>query len=108
MKAIPLSLYLLLLTACAMNSVPSIQDSIAASAAIIETVAESTQLAYEAGRISDDERQGIANNLQQAQDYTRLANQSFLQQDAATAIDQLSQALRFVESAQLLKARYEQ
>ncbi len=101
MKPIALSFAaMLFLTACIIPQLPSIQDSILATAALIEQVADATQIAYEANEITDTERQRIANDLQVGQDHILIAKQEFSDRDMVGALDGLSQALRFIEKAQ--------
>lgn len=103
MRAVPLHIVLVMLVACASNP-PSIQDSINATARIVQTIAESTQAAYEAGEITDEKRQEIRVTLQQAQDYIRAANRAFADHNPSGASNNLASALEFIEVAQMIRA----
>lgn len=102
MRAIPLSIVLLVMMSCAGSSMPSMQDSILATASLIETMANSAQAAYEAGQIDNDQRQSIADNLQTAQNYAEMANDAFREQDGLSAFSHLTQAIRIIEAAQII------
>lgn len=101
-KAIGIYVLTLLLTACAMNSAPSLQESIAAGYITIETLAEAALAANESGQLSDADRTHARSFLQAGKYGLDLARDFLEAGDRSNALIQLTSAFQYFESVRLL------
>ena len=90
------------LIGCVGVSLPSSEEMIAASYLTIETLAESTQVAYEAQEIDDATRQEVRGQLQIAQNATNMARQFLDTADSVHAMEALNGAFAAIEVVRAL------
>jgi len=92
----------LLLSACAIQGAPSVEESIAAAAITLETLAESVLSANEAGQLSDENRARAKVVLQQAKNALDLATLMVVNDNDSQALVLLSQSTAYFDTVRRL------